>query len=68
MRVLLRQRRTGVGLTQEQLAERVGVSRQTIISIETGRYSPSLPLALRLARVFTCTVEDLFQLEEVHPG
>jgi putative transcriptional regulator len=65
--VRLRERRQAVGWTQEQLAERVGVSRQTIISIETGRYMPSLPLALRLARAFRCRVEDLFTLEE-DPG
>ncbi|MBX6773475.1 MAG: helix-turn-helix transcriptional regulator [Chloroflexi bacterium] len=64
MRVRLRERRLEAGWTQEQLGERVGVSRQTIISIEAGRYMPSLPLALRLARTFGCRVEDLFELEE----
>jgi putative transcriptional regulator len=64
LRIHLREKRTAAGLTQEQLAEKVGVSRQTIISIEAGRYLPSLPLALRLARVFACAVEDLFALEE----
>jgi putative transcriptional regulator len=49
--------------TQEQLAEAVGVSRQSIISIERGRYVPSLPLALLLARVFECPVEQIFTLE-----
>ena len=52
--------------TQEQLAEAVGVSRQSIISIERGRYVPSLPLALLLARVFACPVEQIFTLEN-HP-
>lgn len=52
--------------TQEQLAEAVGVSRQSIISIERGRYVPSLPLALLLARVFECPVEQIFTLEN-HP-
>jgi putative transcriptional regulator len=52
--------------TQEQLAEAVGVSRQSIISIERGRYVPSLPLALLLARVFACPVEHIFTLEN-HP-
>ena len=49
-------------LTQEQLAERVSVTRQTIIALESGRYSPTLPLALRIAKVFKVPVEDVFQL------
>jgi len=51
------------GMTQQELAERVGVTRQTIISIERGRYKPSIELALRLARVFGVPVESLFELE-----
>lgn len=51
-------------MTQQQLAERVGVTRQTIISIERGKYKPSVELALRLARVFEAPVEALFELEE----
>ena len=54
--------RTASGATQAELAEIVDVSRQTIISIERGRYIPSLPLALKLAQHFTCMVEDLFEL------
>jgi putative transcriptional regulator len=50
--------------TQEQLAEAVGVSRQSINSIERGRYVPSLPLALLLARIFACPVEQIFTLEK----
>lgn len=49
-------------LTQSALAEAVGVSRQTIISIESGRYVPSLPLALKLARHFGCATDELFAL------
>lgn len=49
-------------MTQEQLAERVAVTRQTIIALESGRYAPSLPLALRIAKVFDVRVEDVFQL------
>jgi putative transcriptional regulator len=49
--------------TQEQLADAVGVSRQSIISIERGRYVPSLALALLLARVFACPLEQIFILE-----
>ena len=64
MKNRVRERRQGLGLTQEQLAERAGVSRQTIITIEGGRYDPSLPLALRLARLLGQRVEDLFIDEE----
>ncbi|HOZ73346.1 MAG TPA: helix-turn-helix transcriptional regulator [Spirochaetales bacterium] len=60
MKNRIRERRQGLGLTQEQLAEQVGVSRQTIISIEGGRYDPSLPLALKLARLLGQSIEDLF--------
>ena len=49
--------------TQEQLAERVGVSRQSINSIERDRYVPSLPLALKFARVFECPTDEIFTLE-----
>lgn len=58
------ERRKAAGLTQEELAAALGVSRQTIISIERGKYVPSLPLALRLARHFGCATEELFTLEE----
>ena len=49
--------------TQEQLARRVGVSRQSINSIERDRYVPSLPLALKFARVFECPTDEIFTLE-----
>jgi putative transcriptional regulator len=51
------------GWTQQQLAEAVGVSRQSINSIECSRYVPSLPLALAFARVFGCATDDVFTLE-----
>lgn len=51
-------------MTQQELAEKVGVTRQTILSIERGNYNPSVELALRLARVFDTTVEKLFELDE----
>ena len=60
----IRELREERGLTQQDLAARVGVSRQSIISIERGRYVPSLPLALRLARLFGRSTDHLFQLEE----
>ncbi|WEV59861.1 helix-turn-helix transcriptional regulator [Bifidobacterium sp. ESL0728] len=56
----LPQLREQLHLSQEALAEAVGVSRQTIISIEKGRFDPSLPLAFRLAQLFDCTIEDIF--------
>ena len=52
------------GWTQQQLAEAVGVSRQSINSIECNRYVPSLPLALAFARVFRCSTDDIFTLEK----
>lgn len=50
-------------MTQQALAEQVGVSRQTIIAIETGRYQPSLEVALKITEAFSTTVEQLFWLE-----
>jgi len=50
-------------MTQQQLADKVGVTRQTIIAIEAGKYAPSLPLAFRIARAFNASVEDVFQYE-----
>ena len=51
-------------LSQQDLADAVGVSRQSINSIERGRYTPSLQLALKFAQVFNCKPEELFRLEE----
>ena len=48
------------GWSQQALADLLGVSRQTIISIEKGRFDPSLPLAFKLAAAFGCSIEDLF--------
>jgi len=56
----VRELRTASGLSQADLGTALGVSRQTINSIETGRYLPSLPLALAIARSFAATVEDIF--------
>jgi putative transcriptional regulator len=50
--------------TQQGLAEQVGVSRQTIITIEKGSYNPSLQLAFKLARVFEVSIEELFKFQE----
>ncbi len=59
----VRELRLARGWTQQQLAEAVGVSRQSINSIECNRYVPSLPLALMFARVFGCATDDIFTLE-----
>lgn len=60
----VRAHRKSRGLTQEDFARALGVSRQTIISIERGRYIPSLPLALKISRFFKCSTDDIFMLEE----
>ena len=52
------------GWTQADLAELLGVSRQTIISIERARYDPSLPLAFAIARVFGCHIEEVFSSDD----
>ena len=57
----LREVRTKREWSQGDLAARAGVSRQTINAIETGRYEPSLSLALKLAKIFKCRVEELFE-------
>ncbi len=51
-------------LTQEELAQKIGVSRQTINSIEKGKYVPSVVIALKMARVFNAKVEDIFNFDE----
>ncbi|MEZ5988895.1 MAG: helix-turn-helix transcriptional regulator [Planctomycetota bacterium] len=60
----VRRHRLVDGMTQQELAERVGVTRQTILAIEKGNYTPSVALALNLAGVFGVSVEGLFQLDE----
>lgn len=64
MKNRLKVARAEMDLTQEDLAQRIGVSRQSINAIETGRYVPSTVLALKMAQVFGKTVEELFFLEE----
>ena len=59
----IRVQRAILNITQAQLAERVGVSRQTINTIETGKYVPSTVLAMKLSKVFKATVEEVFLLE-----
>ncbi len=56
--------RNEIGMTQGELAEKINVSRQTIFAIETAMYIPSTVLALKLAKIFKCKVEDIFVLEK----
>jgi len=60
----VRELRTTKGMSQRQLADALGVSRQTINSIENERYVPSLPLAIAIARFFQSTVEEIFTSDE----
>ncbi|MBQ1072956.1 helix-turn-helix transcriptional regulator [Micromonospora sp. C31] len=59
----LRELRQAAGLSQRELAQALDVSRQTINSIETSRYDPSLPLAIAIARHFQRTVEEIFHVD-----
>ncbi len=63
MRNDIRALRSGRGLSQQALGAALGVSRQTINAIEQGRYDPSLPLAIRMARYFGHAVEEIFHVE-----
>lgn len=60
MRNTVPERRADAGWSQQRLADELGVSRQTVISIEKGRFDPSLPLAFRLAAIFGCRIEEIF--------
>lgn len=60
----IRVERARVRMSQQELAERAEVTRQTIAAIEQGRFNPSTVLALKIARIFGLTVEQLFELEE----
>jgi putative transcriptional regulator len=60
MENILEELRNQRGLTQQELADQVEVSRQTIISLENGRYNPSILLAFRLAHLFQMKIEDIF--------
>ena len=68
MRNRVREARTQRGLSQAEVAAVLEVSRQTVISIESGRYSPSLPLAFRIARFFESTVDKMFDPEDQEAG
>ena len=64
MKNILPELRAKYGWTQAELAARLGISRQSIIAIETGRYDPSLPLAFEIAEVFKLPLETIFQREK----
>ena len=64
MKNRLEELRRGRGLSQEELADALEVSRQTIISLEEGRYNPSILLAFRIARYFGTSIEDVFIYDE----
>ena len=68
MKNRLEEERLHRGWTQQELADRVEVSRQTVISLERGRYNPSIILAFRLARLFDLRIEDIFLYEGDHDG
>lgn len=68
MRNRVRELREAAGLSQEALGAELSVSRQTVNSIECSRYDPSLPLAIRIARQFDTTVEEVFLVDDCHPA
>lgn len=64
MKNLVEQKRKEMGYTQQQLATALGVSRQTIISLENGKYNPSILLAHSIAKLFSTSIEEIFIFEE----
>ena len=60
MRNIIKEKRVEAELTQEELAKKVGVRRETIVLLEQGRYNPSLQLAMNISNVFNVTIEELF--------
>ena len=64
MKTRIKELREKHGLTQEALADKVNVTRQTILFLEKGKYNPSLRLAYKIARVFNVTIEDIFSFED----
>lgn len=64
----IRALRESVGITQADLARRIGITRQTVIAIEQERYSPTLELAFQIARVFDAGLDDVFQYPEGEPS
>ncbi len=64
MKNRIRELRDQYGYTQQELADKVNVSRQTVISLESGKYNPSIFLAYKIAKEFHTTIEELFEFEE----
>ncbi|WP_017379249.1 helix-turn-helix transcriptional regulator [Paenisporosarcina sp. TG-14] len=64
MKNFVKEKRVKFNMTQDYLSDQLNVSRQTIISLEKGRYNPSINLAFKLSHLFSCTIEDLFVYEE----
>ena len=67
MKNLIAESRKAAGWSQEELASRLSVSRQTVIALERGKYNASLPVAFRLSKVFSTTIEELFSDESLGP-
>ncbi|PKR77163.1 transcriptional regulator [Halalkalibacillus sediminis] len=63
MQNLIKQKRNSLHMTQDDLSRKLDVSRQTVISLEKGKYKPSLVLANKLAQVFGCSIEEIFIFE-----
>ena len=68
MKNCLRELRSREGWSQAELAARLNVSRQTVNALEVGKYDPSLPLAFRVARLFRCMIEDIFEDDQADEG
>lgn len=68
MKNIIEEKRKSRGMTQQQLAAALGVSRQTIISLESGKYNPSILLAHAIAQLFGAQIEDIFIFEEDTPN
>ena len=64
MRTRIKEYRARYNMTQEELAKRVGVRRETIVFLEKGKYNPSLKLAYRIAKVFNTSIEDIFLFDD----
>ena len=64
MRTRIKEYRARYNMTQEELARRVGVRRETVVFLEKGRYNPSLKLAYRIAKVFNTSIEDIFLFDD----
>ncbi|MDN7012619.1 helix-turn-helix transcriptional regulator [Methanoculleus sp. FWC-SCC3] len=64
MKTRIRELRAKMGITQEELAQQVGVRRETIVFLEKGKYNPSLKLAYKVARTLGSTIEEVFIFEE----